>query len=67
MGQTNKNDSDNTVAKELKQRNKNNNRRIKQEYGRFTYNSDRDTKEDLEEFYEWNDDEFEKFSRNGKR
>jgi hypothetical protein len=67
MGQTNKNDSDNTVAKELKQRNKNNNRRIKQEYGRYTYNSERDAKEDLEEFYEWNDDEFEKFSRNGKR
>jgi len=67
MGQTYKNDSDNTVAKELKQQSKNKNRQVKQEYARYAYNSKKDTLEDLDEFYDWDDDGFEKFTKNGKR
>jgi len=67
MGQTNKKYGDRTFVKELKQQNKNKNRQVKQEYARYTYNSKRDTNQDLEEFYDWDDDGFEKFTKNGKR
>lgn len=67
MGQTYKKDSDKTFVKELKQQNKNKNRQVKQEYARYAYNSKRDAKQSLEEFYEWDHDGFEKFTKNGKR
>jgi len=52
--------------KEFAQKNKNNNRKIRQTYTRVSYDSSKDKPEDLDEWYELDDIEFEKFT-NGKR
>tara|TARA_Y100000310_G_scaffold342559_1_gene446322 strand:- start:6453 stop:6647 length:195 start_codon:yes stop_codon:yes gene_type:complete len=52
--------------KELAKKKRNDNRKIRQTYSRASYDSTKDKPEDLDEWYELDDDEFEKF-RNGKR
>jgi len=52
--------------KQLAQKNKNNNRKIRQAYSKASYDSSKDKPEDLDEWYELDGDGFEKF-RNGKR
>tara|TARA_R110000744_G_scaffold274104_1_gene387289 strand:- start:380 stop:574 length:195 start_codon:yes stop_codon:yes gene_type:complete len=52
--------------KELLKKNKKNNRDIKRQVGRSSYDSSKDKLEDLDEWDQYEDLSFEKF-RNGKR
>lgn len=52
--------------KELLKKNKKNNRDIKRQVSRSSYNSSKDKPEDLDEWDQYEDLSFEKF-RNGKR
>tara|TARA_R110000751_G_scaffold87076_2_gene172840 strand:+ start:277 stop:471 length:195 start_codon:yes stop_codon:yes gene_type:complete len=51
--------------KESAKKNKNNNRKIRQTYARASYDSSKDKPEDLDDWYDIDDIEFEKF-KNGK-
>ena len=52
--------------KQLDPKNKKNNRKIRETYARASYDSSKDKPEDLDEWYDLDDDGFEKF-KNGKR
>ena len=52
--------------KELPKKNKKNNRKIRKAYDNASYDSSKDSPEDLDEWYELDDTGFEKFT-NGKR
>ena len=52
--------------KEFAKKNKKENRKLRQTYAQVSYDSSKDKPEDLDEWYEFDDTEFEKFT-NGKR